>query len=83
MIAVILVVVTAVEIAVSYLDGDIPDGLIVALLLAMAAIKFATGRVVLHAPPDRPADLPPLLRARESSPRSSLYAVVLATLHVL
>ena len=32
-IAVILVVVTAIEIAISYLEGDIPDGLIVALLL--------------------------------------------------
>jgi cytochrome c oxidase subunit IV len=41
MIAVILVVITAVEIATSYLEGDIPDGLIVTLLLGMAVIKFS------------------------------------------
>jgi cytochrome c oxidase subunit IV len=40
MIAVILVVVTAIEIATSYLEGDIPDGLIVTLLIGMAIIKF-------------------------------------------
>jgi len=40
MIAVILCVVTAVEIAVSYSEGDIPDSLIVVLLLGMAVIKF-------------------------------------------
>jgi cytochrome c oxidase subunit 4 len=39
-IAVILCVVTAVEIAVSYTEGDIPDALIVTLLLGMAIIKF-------------------------------------------
>jgi cytochrome c oxidase subunit 4 len=41
MIAVILVVITAVEIATSYLEGDIPDGLIVTLLIGMAVIKFS------------------------------------------
>jgi cytochrome c oxidase subunit IV len=41
MIAVILVVITAVEIATSYLEGDIPDGLIVTLLIGMAIIKFS------------------------------------------
>jgi cytochrome c oxidase subunit 4 len=40
-IAVILVVITAVEIATSYLEGDIPDGLIVTLLIGMAIIKFS------------------------------------------
>jgi cytochrome c oxidase subunit IV len=41
LIAVILCVVTAVEIAVSYTEGDIPDALIVILLLGMAVVKFA------------------------------------------
>jgi cytochrome c oxidase subunit 4 len=41
LIAVILCVVTAVEIAVSYTEGDIPDSLIVILLLGMAVVKFA------------------------------------------
>jgi cytochrome c oxidase subunit 4 len=41
LIAVVLCVITGVEIAVSYTEGDIPDGLIVTLLLGMAVIKFA------------------------------------------
>lgn len=41
LIAVILCVVTAIEIAVSYTEGDIPDALIVVLLLGMAILKFA------------------------------------------
>jgi cytochrome c oxidase subunit IV len=40
MVAVVLVVITAVEIAVSYTEGTIPDGLIVVLLLVMAFVKF-------------------------------------------
>jgi len=41
MIAVILCVVTAFEVGVSYMEGSIPDGLIVVLLLVMAVMKFA------------------------------------------
>ena len=33
--------ITAIEIAVSYTEGDIPDALIVVLLLGMALLKFA------------------------------------------
>ena len=40
-VAVILCIVTAIEVAVSYTEGDIPDGLIVTLLLGMAILKFA------------------------------------------
>ena len=39
-VAIVLAVITAVEIAVSYMEGDIPDGLIVVLLLAMMVVKF-------------------------------------------
>jgi cytochrome c oxidase subunit 4 len=39
-VAVVLVVITAIEIAVSYTEGTIPDGLIVVLLLVMAFVKF-------------------------------------------
>jgi cytochrome c oxidase subunit IV len=39
-IAVVLVVITGIEIATSYLEGDIPNGLITALLLCMAGVKF-------------------------------------------
>jgi cytochrome c oxidase subunit 4 len=41
MIAVILCAVTALEIGVSYMEGTIPDGLIVVLLMVMAVMKFA------------------------------------------
>src|SRR4249920_2316670 len=40
-IAVVLVVITAIEIAVSYTEGTIPNGLITVLLLGMAAVKFS------------------------------------------
>ena len=40
LIAVVLCIITGIEIAVSYTEGDIPDGLIVTLLLGMAIIKF-------------------------------------------
>jgi len=39
-VAIVLVVITAIEIAVSYTEGTIPDGLIVVLLLVMAFVKF-------------------------------------------
>ena len=64
MIAVILVVITAVEIGTSYLEGDIPDGLIVTLLIGMAHHQVRARGGVLHAPEDRPADLPPVLHPR-------------------
>jgi cytochrome c oxidase subunit IV len=40
LVAVVLVVITALEIATSYTEGTIPDGLIVVLLLGMAFFKF-------------------------------------------
>jgi cytochrome c oxidase subunit 4 len=40
MIAVILVVITAVEVATSYLEGDVNSNLIIAALGIMAALKF-------------------------------------------
>ncbi len=40
-VAVVLAVITGFEIAVSYTEGDIPDGLIVVLLVAMMVVKFA------------------------------------------
>jgi len=40
LIAVVLVVVTGIEVALSYTEGDLPDSLIVTLLLVMAIIKF-------------------------------------------
>jgi cytochrome c oxidase subunit 4 len=40
MVAVVLSVITGLEISVSYMDGDIPRGLIVTLLLVMGLTKF-------------------------------------------
>ena len=39
-IAIVLCIITAVEVGVSYLDGEIPNGLLITLLLAMAIAKF-------------------------------------------
>ncbi|HEX5614621.1 MAG TPA: cytochrome C oxidase subunit IV family protein [Acidimicrobiia bacterium] len=40
LIGLVLVVITAAEVAVSYLEGDVSDGVIIAVLLIMAAVKF-------------------------------------------
>ena len=40
LIAVVLVVITALEVATSYLEGDVNDNLIIAALGIMAAVKF-------------------------------------------
>ena len=54
-IAVILCVVTAAEVAVSYLEGDIPDGLIITLLMIMAVMKFWTVAAwYMHLQTDKP-----------------------------
>jgi cytochrome c oxidase subunit 4 len=39
-IAVVLVILTALEVGASYLEGDVNDGLLIALLVGMAALKF-------------------------------------------
>jgi cytochrome c oxidase subunit 4 len=40
LIAVVLVVITALEVGASYLDGDISSNLLIAVLAVMAAVKF-------------------------------------------
>jgi caa(3)-type oxidase subunit IV len=81
-IAVVLVIVTSIEVAVSYLDGEIPDGLIVALLLVMAIIKFAmVASWYMHLQTDRPIFRRFFVLGVIAA--VALYAVVLATLHVL
>jgi caa(3)-type oxidase subunit IV len=78
-IAVILVVVTAIEVAVSYLEGDIPDGLIVTLLLVMAVIKFSTvAAYYMHLQTDRPIFRRFFVIGVVAA--CMLYAVVLASL---
>ena len=80
MIAVILVVITAVEIATSYLEGDIPDGLIVTLLIGMAIIKFSL--VVawyMHLKTDLPIFRRFFILGLVAA--ITLYAVVIGSLH--
>ena len=80
-IAVILVVVTALEVSVSYLEGDIPDALIVTLLLIMAIIKFATvASYYMHLQTDQPIFRRFFVVGIGAA--CVLYAIVLASLAV-
>ena len=79
-VAIVLAVITAVEIAVSYMEGDIPDGLIVVLLLAMMVVKFfLVASWFMHLRTDQPRVQAALHRGAIAAPL--LYLVVLATLH--
>jgi cytochrome c oxidase subunit 4 len=80
-IAVILCAVTAIEIAVSYTEGDIPNALIVTLLLGMAGLKFSlVAAWYMHLR----TDLPIFRRFFVLGIIAAiiLYLVVLTTLHV-
>jgi caa(3)-type oxidase subunit IV len=80
-IAVILVVVTAIEVGVSYLEGDIPDSLIVTLLLLLAIIKFAmVASYYMHLQTDRPIFRRFFVLGVIAA--CMLYAIVLASLAV-
>lgn len=80
MIAVVLVIVTAFEIAVSYLEGDIPDGLIIALLMIMMVVKFAAvASWYMHLRTDKPI-FQRFFILGVTAP-IVLYAIVLASLH--
>jgi len=79
-VAVVLAVITAVEIAVSYMEGDIPDGLIVVLLLAMMLVKFfLVASWFMHLRTDQPVFKRLFVVGAIAAP--VLYLVVLATLH--
>jgi cytochrome c oxidase subunit 4 len=81
MIFLILVVVTAVEIATSYLEGSVTSGLIVAMLLFWAIVKFVlVAAYYMHLKTDQP-----MFRRFFTIgviAAMVLYAVALATLHV-
>ena len=82
LIAVVLVVVTAIEIAVSYSEGDIPDALIIVLLLGMAVIKFSlVAAWYMHLR----TDLPIFRRFFVLGIVAAivLYLIVLSTLHAV
>jgi cytochrome c oxidase subunit IV len=81
MIAAILVVVTAAEVGLYYLQGDIPEGLIIVLLLTFAFIKFfLVASWYMHLRTDKPIFRNFFVLGIVAA--LSLYLVVLATLHV-
>ena len=80
MIAVILCVITGLEVGMYYLEGDIPKGFYVTVLLAMALTKFVT--VVswyMHLRTDRPIFRRFFITGAVGA--VTLFAIVLATLH--
>jgi cytochrome c oxidase subunit 4 len=82
MIAVVLVVITAIEIAVSYTEGTIPDGLIVVLLLGMAFVKFfLVAAWYMHLRTDAPLFRRFFILGAVAA--VLLYLIVLTTLHAL
>jgi cytochrome c oxidase subunit 4 len=81
MIAAILVVATAAEVGIYYLEGDVPDGLIIAFLLMFAVIKFAlVASWYMHLRTDKPIFRRFFVLGIVAA--ISLYLIVLTTLHV-
>ena len=81
MIFLILVVVTAIEIATSYLEGSVSSGVIVALLLFFAIIKFAlVASYFMHLKTDQPIFRRFFVLGIVAA--CVLYTIVLTTLHV-
>jgi len=80
-IAVVLCVVTAIEIGTSYLEGDIPNGLLIFLLLAMALFKFVgVAGWYMHLQTDKPIFRRFFILGCIAA--VILYTIVLATLSV-
>ena len=81
MIAAILVVATAAEVGLYYLEGDVPDGLIIAFLLMFAVIKFVlVASWYMHLRTDKPIFRRFFVLGVVAA--ISLYLIVLTTLHV-
>ena len=81
MIAAVLVVVTAAEVGLFYLQGDVPDGLITVVLLTFALIKFSlVASWYMHLRTDKPIFRRFFVLGIVAA--ISLYLVVLTTLHV-
>jgi cytochrome c oxidase subunit IV len=81
MIAAILVVVTAAEVGLYYLQGDVPDGLIIVFLLMFAVIKFAlVASWYMHLRTDKPIFRRFFVLGIVAA--ITLYLIVLTTLHV-
>lgn len=81
MIFLILVVVTAIEIGTSYLEGSVTSGLIVGMLLFWAIVKFAlVAAYYMHLKTDQPMFRRFFVLGIIAA--IVLYAVTLSTLHV-
>jgi cytochrome c oxidase subunit 4 len=81
MVAVVLVVITGIEIGTSYLEGSIPNGLIITLLLVMAFVKFfLVASWFMHLRTDQPVFRRFFIIG--SIAAVGLYAAVLLMLHV-
>jgi cytochrome c oxidase subunit IV len=81
MIAAILVVATAAEVGLYYLEGEVPDGLIITLLLMFAVVKFAlVASWYMHLRTDKPIFRRFFVLGIVAA--IALYLVVLTTLHV-
>jgi cytochrome c oxidase subunit IV len=81
MIAAILVVATAAEVGLYYLEGEVPDGLIITFLLMFAVIKFAlVASWYMHLRTDKPIFRRFFVLGIVAA--ITLYLIVLTTLHV-
>ena len=81
MIAVVLCVLTAVEVGLYYLEGDIPTALLVGLLLALALVKFImVASLYMHLSSDKPIFRRFFITGGIGA--VVLYTIVLTTLHI-
>lgn len=81
MVAVVLCAITALEVGTFYLEGEIPDALLVSMLLVMAFSKFVlVASWYMHLRTDRPIFRRFFIVG--GSGAIVLYLIVLATLHV-
>ena len=81
MIAAILVVATAAEVGLYYLEGEVPDGLIIVFLLMFAVMKFAlVASWYMHLRTDKPIFRRFFVLGIVAA--ITLYLIVLTTLHV-
>jgi len=80
MIAVVLCVITALEVGMYYLEGEISDGLLVALLLVSALVKFVlVAGWYMHLRTDRPIFRRFFIMGGVAA--IILYMIILTTLH--
>lgn len=81
MIAVVLCVLTAVEVGLYYLEGDIPTALLVGLLLTLALVKFImVASLYMHLSSDRPIFKRFFILGAIGA--VTLYTIILTTFHI-